>query len=115
MTRIVTVWDTQPDVRERLVGMLRTGISHERAAGLLRDLFGRTLLACAAATSPPPTTASCAPRSWARRSAGSCSAATSFGCPASPMPHGRQLVAAVGPVVQHYLTGDLGQTATTTG
>ena len=42
--RIILVWETQPEVRERMLAMLRSGISHERAAGLLRDLLGRTML-----------------------------------------------------------------------
>jgi AcrR family transcriptional regulator len=43
--RVVGLWDNRPDIRERMLAMLRTAISHDHAAGLLRDLISSWLLA----------------------------------------------------------------------
>ncbi len=42
--RIIELWEHRPDVRERMLAMLRTALSHEHAAMLLRDVLRSWLL-----------------------------------------------------------------------
>jgi hypothetical protein len=107
VTRVVRVWEEQPAVRDRMVAMLRSGISHERAAGLLRDLFGRTLLRALGELAVPDH------RELRTGLVGTQIGGLLLGRYVLRIPpvadaSAEQLIAAVGPVVQHYLTGDLG-------
>ena len=45
LLRLLTVLETVPGARDRMVGLLRTGLSHEVAAERLRALLGATVLA----------------------------------------------------------------------
>lgn len=106
VSRVVMLWETRPDVRERMVAMLRSGISHEGAARLMRDLLGRTLLGALGELAAPD-----------RRELRTSLVGTQLGglmlgrfvlhVPGVADATPEQLIAAVGPVVQHYLRGDL--------
>ncbi|HET9020267.1 MAG TPA: TetR family transcriptional regulator [Ornithinibacter sp.] len=108
--RVILVWETQPDVRERMLAMLRSGISHERAAGLLRDLLGRTMLrglGDLAAPDCPELRTSLVGTQLGGLMLGRYVLRVPGVADATP----EQLIAAVGPVLQHYLRGDLGSSA----
>jgi AcrR family transcriptional regulator len=42
--RVIDLWDNRPAIRERMLAMLRTALSHDHAAGLLRDMLSSWLL-----------------------------------------------------------------------
>lgn len=42
--RVIGLWENHPDIRERMLAMLRTALSHDHAAGLLRDMLSSWLL-----------------------------------------------------------------------
>jgi hypothetical protein len=43
--RVVSLWEDQPEIRERMIATLRTALSHDHAARLLRDRLISMLLA----------------------------------------------------------------------
>lgn len=105
-TRVITVWETQPAVRDRMLAMLRSGISHEGAAGLMRDLLGRTLLRALGDLAAPDS------RELRTSLVGTQLGGLMLGRYVLRVPGvvdaaPEQLIAAVGPVLQHYLRGDL--------
>ena len=105
-SRVITVWDTQPAVRERMLAMLRSGISHEGAAALMRDLLGRTLLRALGDVAAPDS------RELRTSLVGTQLGGLMLGRYVLQVPGvadaaPEQLIAAVGPVLQHYLRGDL--------
>jgi AcrR family transcriptional regulator len=104
--RMLSTIDANPELRARMAAMLRTGLGHEHAAAALRDLISRSVL---------PTLGRFArPEDRALR-------VTLVGTHVSGLMLGRyvlrvpgladapidQVVAAVGPVLQHYLRADL--------
>jgi AcrR family transcriptional regulator len=108
--RIILVWETQPEVRERMLAMLRSGISHERAAGLLRDLLGRTMLRGLGDLAAPDCLelrTSLVGTQLGGLMLGRYVLRVPGVADATP----EQLIAAVGPVLQHYLRGELGSSA----
>ena len=42
--RVIGLWENQPDIRERMLAVLRTALSHDYAARLLRDMLSSWLL-----------------------------------------------------------------------
>jgi AcrR family transcriptional regulator len=42
--RVVSLWEDNPDIRGRMLAMLRTALSHDHAARLLRDMLSSWLL-----------------------------------------------------------------------
>jgi AcrR family transcriptional regulator len=104
--RVLGVWESDPVTRKRLVGMLRTGISHDHAAELLRDLLSRSILVVVqrfAATDQPALRAALV----GTQMAGLLIGRYLVQIPAIAEASVEQLVAAVGPGVQRYLTGSL--------
>jgi AcrR family transcriptional regulator len=104
--RVLAAADGSPAVRGRAVAFLRIGLSHEHVAGLLREVISRRVLA----TLSPLT----APDHRELRAAliGSHVAGLIMGryvvrIPALAQADSEQLVAAMAPVVQHYLTGPM--------
>jgi AcrR family transcriptional regulator len=111
VSRVVMVWETRPEVRERMVAMLRSGISHERAARLMRDLLGRTLLSALGDLAAPDD------RELRTSLVGTQLGGLMLGrfvlqVPGVANATPGRLIAAVGPVVQHYLRGDLDEAPT---
>jgi AcrR family transcriptional regulator len=43
--RIIGLWEDRPETREQMLAILRTGLSHDHAARLLRDILGPLILA----------------------------------------------------------------------
>jgi AcrR family transcriptional regulator len=105
--RVLALWEGDPDVRRRLEALLRTGISHDHAAGMLRDLFGRTILVVLRSLvvdDRPELRASLA----GTQVGGLILGRYLVGIPAMTEASVEELVAAIGPSVQRYLTGSLG-------
>ena len=104
--RVLDLWEGDPEIRRRLVALLRTGLSHDHAAGLLRDLFGRTILVALSTLvvdDRPELRASLA----GTQMGGVVLGRYLLGVPALVDASVDELVAAVGPSVQRYLTGSL--------
>jgi len=105
--RVLDLWEGDPETRGRLVALMRTGLSHDHAAELLRDLFGRTILAVLrrhVATDRPQLRAALA----GAQMGGLILGRYLVGVPAVADASVDELVAAVGPSVQRYLTGPIG-------
>jgi alpha-beta hydrolase superfamily lysophospholipase len=86
---------------------MRTGLSHDHAAELLRDLFGRTILAVLrnhVVADRPELRAALA----GTQMGGLILGRYLVGVPAVANASVDELVAAVGPSVQRYLTGPIG-------
>jgi AcrR family transcriptional regulator len=108
--RLLGVWEGDPDARHRMVGLLRVGLSHERAAAGLRDLLGRTILIALSRVVAQDH------RSLRAALVGSQMGGLLLGRYVLGIPGVRdatpgQLVVAIGPVLQHYLTGPVGGAA----
>ena len=104
--RVLGIWEDDAEIRARLVALLRTGISHDHAAALLRDLFGRTILTVLrgfVAADQPELRAALAGAQMGGLILGRYLVAV----PALADASVEQLVAAVGPGVQRYLTGPM--------
>jgi AcrR family transcriptional regulator len=105
--RVLGLWESDPETRRRLVALLRTGISHDHAAALLRDLFGRTILAVLqgfVVADRPELRAALA----GTQLGGLILGRYLVGVPAVADASVDELVTVVGPGVQRYLTGPLG-------
>ncbi len=105
--RLLDVWETNPGARERMVGLLRASLSHERAAGVFRDLLGATVLAGLAEIVTPDR-----PRLRAAlvgtQLGGLMLGRYVLRVPGVADASREQLAPAVGAAVQQYLTGSLG-------
>ena len=110
--RVVTLWDSYPEIRERMIAVLRTGLSHDHAAQLVRDLLSSNLLAALGEV-----------LAGDRRELRTGLIGSQIGglmlaryvlkVPGAADASPEDLVRAVGPVVQHYLTGQIAPTAVT--
>ncbi len=103
--RVLSAWDL-PAVQPRLVALLRLGVSHERAATLLRDVLTRTVLHVVArhtASDRPMLRASLA----ASQMGGLAMGRYLLRVPALAEASVDDLAHAVGPTLQRYLTGPL--------
>ena len=104
--RVVGLWEADVSARRRWVGLYRTSISHEHAAEVLRDVLGRTILQAVADVAAPdrrPLRAALI----GSRLGGLVLGRYVQGVPAERDASPEELVAAIGPVVQHYLTGEI--------
>jgi AcrR family transcriptional regulator len=104
--RFLRVWETQPAVRERMIGMLRASLSHEHAAELMRETLGSTVLAALGDLVEPdqrPLRAALV----GSHIGGLMLARYVIGVPGISDAPPEAVVAAMGPAVQHYLTGPL--------
>ena len=104
--RIVGVWESDAVVRSRLLGLFRVAISHYHAAEVLRDVLGRTILAELQRVVVPDR-ASLRAALVGTQMSGIFIGRYVLGVPAVRDASTEDLVAAVGPVVQHYLTGPI--------
>jgi len=105
--RVLDLWEGDPETRRRLIALMRTGLSHDHAAELLRDLFGRTILEVLRShvvTDRPELRAALA----GTQVGGLILGRYLVGVPAVAGASVDELVAAVGPSVQRYLTGPIG-------
>jgi AcrR family transcriptional regulator len=102
--RVLGVWEADPQTRRRMLALMRVGLSHEHAAGVLRDLLGSTILTAMArvvAEDDRPLRAALV----GTQMGGLLLGRYLLGIPAVRDATPEQLVVAIGPVVQHYLTG----------
>ena len=104
--RIVGVWESDRQVRGRLLGLFRVAISHDHAAEVLRDVLGRTILAELQRVVAADR-ASLRAALVGTQMGGLFLGRYVLGVPAVRDASPEDLVAAVGPVVQHYLTGPM--------
>ncbi len=105
--RALRVWEADPQTRRRMLALMRVGLSHEHAAGVLRDLLGSTILTAMArvvAEDDRPLRAALV----GTQMGGLLLGRYLLGIPAVRDATPEQLVVAIGPVIQHYLTGPLG-------
>jgi len=104
--RVLTAADGSAAVRGRAVALLRIGLSHDHVAGLLREVISRRVLATLSPMAAPDH------RELRAALIGSHIAGLIMGryvvrIPALAEADREQLVAAMAPVVQHYLTGPM--------
>jgi AcrR family transcriptional regulator len=104
--RVITVLEGHPEIRERMLAMLRTALSHDHAAQLLRDRLSLLLLAAfgdvLAGDRRELRTAL-----MAAQMGGLMLARYIVKVPGAAAASPEDLVQAVGPVIQHYLTGTI--------
>ena len=108
--RVLGMWEADPETRRRLLALMRVGLSHEHAAGVLRDLLGRTILTAVArvvADDDRPLRAALV----GTQMGGLLLGRYLLGIPAVRDATPEQLAVAIGPVVQHYLTGPVADRA----
>jgi len=104
--RLVRLWEDRPDVREQMAAILRTGLSHDHAGRLLRDILSSFILAALGDVLAED-----------RRELRAALIGSHVGglmlaryilkVPGAAAASPEDLVQAVGPVVQHYLTGTI--------
>lgn len=104
--RALGVWERDPETRERMVALLRTGLSHDQAATLLRDLLSRTILA-AVQRSVAPDQPALRAGLVGTQMGGLLLARYLLRIPAVADASVDELALAVGPTIQRYLTGRL--------
>ncbi|MDA8436919.1 MAG: TetR family transcriptional regulator [Actinomycetales bacterium] len=104
--RVLGFWEDAPETRERMVALLRTGLSHDTSAALLRDLLGRTILAALERSVAPDR-----PRLRAAligtQMGGMLLARYLLRVPGVAEATVDELALALGPTIQRYLTGSL--------
>ena len=105
--RVLGVWEADPQTRRHLLGLIRVGLSHEYAAGVLRDLLGRTILT-AVGRVVADDHQSLRAALVGTQMGGLLLGRYVLGIPGVRDATPEELAVAVGPVVQHYLTGPVG-------
>ena len=104
--RLIGLWEDRPEVREQMVAILRAGLSHDRVGRLLRDILSSFILAGLGDVLASD-----------RRELRAALIGSHIGglmlaryilkVPGAAAASPEDLVQAVGPVVQHYLTGTI--------
>jgi AcrR family transcriptional regulator len=105
--RLVGVWEGHPVVRKQMVAMVRTALSNDHATALLRAALTRTVVA-AVQEAAAPDQRELRAALIVSHMGGLLLARYVLQVPGVADAAPNQLVDAVGPVVQHYLTGPLG-------
>ena len=105
--RLIGLWEDRPEIREQMVAILRTGLSHDRASRLLRDILSSFILAALGDV-----------LAGDRRELRVALVGSQIGglmlaryvleVPGAATASPEDLVQAVGPTVQRYLTGNIG-------
>ena len=105
--RLVKLWEERPEIREQMAAILRTGLSHDHAARLLRDILSSFILGALGDV-----------LAGDRRELRVALIGSHIGglmlaryilkVPGAAAASPEELVQAVGPTVQRYLTGDIG-------
>ena len=105
--RLVKLWEERPEIREQMAAILRTGLSHDHAGRLLRDILSSFILAALGDV-----------LAGDRRELRVALIGSHIGglmlaryilkVPGAAAASPEDLVQAVGPTVQRYLTGDIG-------
>ena len=105
--RVLGVWESDPETRRSLLGLIRVGLSHEYAAGVLRDLLGRTVLTALGRVLADDHQ-SLRGALVGTQMGGLLLGRYVLGIPGLRDATPEQLALAIGPVLQHYLTGPIG-------
>jgi AcrR family transcriptional regulator len=105
--RLIGLWEERPEIREQMAAILRTGLSHDRAGRLLRDILSSFILAALGDVLADD-----------RRELRAALIGSHIGglmlaryilkVPGAAAASPEDLVQAIGPVIQRYLTGDIG-------
>jgi AcrR family transcriptional regulator len=104
--RVLGVWEADPETRRHLLGLIRVGLSHEYAAGVLRDLLGRTVLT-ALARVVADDRQSLRAALVGTQIGGLLLGRYVLGIPGVRDATPEELALAIGPVIQHYLNGPI--------
>jgi len=104
--RVLGVWEADPQTRRHLLGLIRVGLSHEYAAGVLRDLLGRTILT-ALARVVADDRQSLRAALVGTQIGGLLLGRYVLGIPGVRDATPEELALAIGPVIQHYLNGPI--------
>ena len=105
--RLIGLWEDRPEIREQMTAILRTGLSHDRASRLLRDILSSFILA-ALGDVLADDRRELRVALIGSQIGGLMLARYVLGVPGASAASPEDLVQAVGPTVQRYLTGDLG-------
>ena len=105
--RLISLWEDRPEIREQMAAILRTGLSHDRASRLLRDILSSFILA-ALGDVLADDRRELRVALIGSQIGGLMLARYILGVPGAAAASPEDLVRAVGPTVQRYLTGDLG-------
>ena len=104
--RLIGLWEERPEVREQMVAIIRTGLSHDRAAGLLRDILSSLILA-ALGDVLAKDRRELRVALIGSQVGGLMLARYILQVPGAAAASPEDLVQAVGPTLQRYLTGDI--------
>jgi AcrR family transcriptional regulator len=107
--RIIGLWENRPDIRDRMLTMLRTALSHDDAAQLLRDTLRSALLGALGDVLADDQHELRAALIGSHMG-GLALARYVLKLPGTASATPEDLVQAVGPTVQRYLTGPISPT-----
>lgn len=102
--RVLVLWDGSPEARDRMVGLMRAALSHDQAAAAMRDLLSGSVLAALEAVVRDET-APLRAGLIGTQLGGLMLGRYVLKIPAVADAATESLVAAVGPAIQHYVTG----------
>jgi hypothetical protein len=105
--RLVKLWEERPEIREQMAAILRTGLSHDHAGQLLRDVLSSFILAALGDVLADDHRELRAALIGSHIG-GLMLARYILKVPGAAAASPEDLVQAVGPTVQRYLTGDIG-------
>ena len=105
--RLISLWEDRPEIREQMAAILRTGLSHDRASRLLRDILSSFILA-ALGDVLADDRRDLRVALIGSHIGGLMLARYILKVPGAAAASPEDLVHAVGPTVQRYLTGDIG-------
>lgn len=102
--RGLMLWDGNPEARDRMVGLMRAALSHDQAAAAMRDLLAGSVLATLELVVRDET-APLRAGLIGTQLGGLMLGRYVLRIPAVAGASAESLVAAVGPAIQHYVTG----------
>ena len=105
--RLIGLWEERPEVREQMAAILRAGLSNDRAGRLLRDILSSFILA-ALGDVLADDRRELRVALIGSHIGGLMLARYILRVPGAAAASPEDLVQAVGPTVQRYLTGDIG-------
>jgi len=104
--RLIGLWEERPEIREQMAAILRTGLSHDRAGRLLRDILSSFILA-ALSDVLAKDRRELRVALIGSQVGGLMLARYILQVPGAAAASPEDLVQAVGPTLQRYLTGDI--------
>jgi AcrR family transcriptional regulator len=104
--RLIGLWEERPEIREQMAAILRTGLSHDRAGRLLRDILSSFILT-ALGDVLAKDRRELRVALIGSQVGGLMLARYILQVPGAAAASPEDLVQAVGPTLQRYLTGDI--------